>query len=215
MRTNNYCYEYPRPALTVDAFILAFIEGKIRILLIKRADEPYKDYWAFPGGFVDEGESAEVAMVRELYEETGLKDISFEQVYTATKPGRDPRGWNVSVVFLGFMPTLLQTARAGDDASDVSWFSLDSLPALAFDHSEIIEIGLDYIKKKMRFLWVTKLLLGEHFSQDEFLQIGIQLGLNKNHLLQRLNRFQRAGIIVGSSMKDQLQFDLEKLNKIF
>ena len=132
-----YKYPYPHPALTVDAFILNYSQKKLSLLLIQRRDDPYKGAWAFPGGFVDENEPVENAMERELKEETGLEINPLHQIYVASETGRDPRGWTVSVVFLGFSKGNNINIKPGDDAKAAQWFPLDSLPKLAFDHSDI------------------------------------------------------------------------------
>ena len=78
---NQYCYKYPRPALTTDQVIFGFGEGELRVLLIRRGNEPFKGKWALPGGFMDMDEDAETCARRELEEETGLKVVNFEQLY--------------------------------------------------------------------------------------------------------------------------------------
>jgi len=115
-------------------------ESKPEILLIKRGNDPFKGKWALPGGFVDENESLEVAAARELKEETGLNGILLTQMHAFGNPGRDPRGHTVSVVYVGYLPLDLE-AIAGDDAAEVAWFKLDSLPDLAFDHKGIAEMA--------------------------------------------------------------------------
>jgi len=128
--------EWPRPALTADVVLLA---GKVAasVLLIKRAHDPFAGSWALPGGFVDLGESAHDAALRELAEETGVVagQLSLLGVYDA--PGRDPRGWTVSVTYLARVDSEVP-AEGGDDASLAQWFALDTLPALAFDHATIV-----------------------------------------------------------------------------
>src|SRR5262249_8224333 len=133
----NYTYEYPRPALTVDVAIVTR-EARSRVLLIKRKKDPFAGSWALPGGFVDENERLADAARRELGEETGGAVARLGQLDTAGDPGRDPRGWTVSVVYLAQVdPTVLKPVAA-DDASEVGWFPLDALPALAFDHAMIL-----------------------------------------------------------------------------
>ncbi|MBN1952397.1 MAG: NUDIX hydrolase [Bacteroidales bacterium] len=145
MPEQTYQYPYPRPALTVDAVLFRYLGIRLQILLIKRGDEPFRDCWAFPGGFVEEGETVEEAVVREVEEETGVHVHNLEQVYTASKPGRDPRGWTVSVIFTGYISEGGDTLQAGDDAAEAVWHDLDQLPVLAFDHQEI----LDRVRKKI------------------------------------------------------------------
>ena len=120
----NYKYPYPRPALTVDAAVFTYTGNQVKVLLVKRADTPFKDHFAFPGGFVDENEKVEDAVRRELQEETGLTGIRLHQFYTASAPGRDPRGWTVSVIFYGFIPYRKAEVKAGSDAQDALWFGI-------------------------------------------------------------------------------------------
>lgn len=132
----KFRYAYPRPALTVDV-VLATRGVKPKVLLIRRKADPFAGTWALPGGFVDEGERLIDAARRELTEETGATAEDLEQLYTAGDPGRDPRGWTVSVVFLGRVRRA--KATAGDDAAAVGWFPLDDLPPTAFDHAMILD----------------------------------------------------------------------------
>ena len=137
-KAKKYSYDYPRPALTVDA-VLITREARPRVLLIQRKHDPFAGKWAFPGGFVDEGERLADAARRELEEETGLKVEDLEQLYTAGDPGRDPRGWTVSVVFLARVDADEVKPVAGDDAAAADWFPLDAPPELAFDHGMILQ----------------------------------------------------------------------------
>lgn len=133
----KFTYDYPRPALTVDAALVTR-EERPRVLLIQRAGEPFTGSWALPGGFVEENERLIDAASRELHEETGIRFTDLEQLYAAGDPGRDPRGWTVSVVFLARVEPDNLAAVAGDDAAAVKWFPLDRLPKLAFDHAKIL-----------------------------------------------------------------------------
>lgn len=135
--TARYIYPYARPALTVDV-VLVTREPQPRVLLIRRAREPFAGHWAFPGGFVDENEPLERAARRELQEETGLVDIAIEQIGTFGDPGRDPRGWTVSVVYLARVDADQLQPQAADDADATGWFLLVQPPPLAFDHAEIL-----------------------------------------------------------------------------
>jgi 8-oxo-dGTP diphosphatase len=138
MAAKKHTYEYPRPALTADVVLLSR-DAVPRVLLIRRAKDPFAGAWAFPGGFVDAGETPVEAARRELIEETGLAAPDLEQLYTAGDPGRDPRGWTVTVAFLGRVDRKKLKAKAADDASEARWFPLDGLPELAFDHAMILE----------------------------------------------------------------------------
>ena len=132
-----YVYVYPRPALTVDALVLAGENEAEKILLIRRGKEPYKGLWALPGGFVNMDEILEQAAIRELVEETGIRLESLEQFRVFDAIDRDPRYRTISVAFYAIIPEILPV-KGGDDASEAAWFSLAKLPPLAFDHGEII-----------------------------------------------------------------------------
>jgi 8-oxo-dGTP diphosphatase len=137
MRTSNIF-------VTVDAVVFRKQSAANEILLIRRKNEPFEDSWALPGGFVDDGEDLEDAAIRELEEETSVKVSNAEQLKAFGKPGRDPRHHTVSVAFMAFVPDNT-TAVAADDAKEIGWFRVDDLPALAFDHAEIIAFALTRI----------------------------------------------------------------------
>lgn len=132
-----FTYTYPRPSVTVDVAMVT-VEAVPRVLLIRRRHDPFAGRWALPGGFVDENERLIDAAQRELREETGLEHADLEQLHTFGDPGRDPRGWTVSVAYLARVAPSLLHPVAADDAEAVGWFSLTDLPSLAFDHAAIL-----------------------------------------------------------------------------
>ena len=121
------------PALTVDGVVLR----DDLVLLVKRQFPPFKGMWALPGGFVEYGETTEQAVLREIQEETGLKVQVASLLGVYSDPGRDPRGHTVSVVYI--LGELSGRVRAGDDAAEAQFFSINSLPDLAFDHEKILK----------------------------------------------------------------------------
>lgn len=126
--------------VTVDAVILRK-SGDFELLLIKRKNEPFKDCWALPGGFVDENEDLKTAAIRELEEETQIKVTDMQQIGAFGKPFRDPRGHMISVAYFGIVPENT-IAVAADDAKETGWFSVKDLPKLAFDHLDIVTLTL-------------------------------------------------------------------------
>ena len=136
-----YTYKYPRMLVTVD--IIVFLNNNI--LLIQRKNEPFKGFYALPGGFVEMNETLKEAASRELFEETGLKGIELTQLSAFDEVDRDPRDRNISIVFYGFTTNENSSILGGDDAENAQWISIDNLPKLAFDHNEIIE----YSKRKV------------------------------------------------------------------
>lgn len=135
--SRKFTYEYARPALTVDVVIVTR-EPRPRVLLIQRKEDPFAGQWAFPGGFVNENEKLADAARRELREETGSDVGEIEQLYTAGDPGRDPRGWTVTVAYLARVSPDQLKPVAADDADAVGWFPVDDPPPLAFDHAMIL-----------------------------------------------------------------------------
>jgi len=142
----QYCYDHPRPALTVDIVLFHRSGVDTEVLLIKRGREPFKGRWALPGGFVDEDESLEAAAARELREETGLRGIKLEQLAAFGDPGRDPRGHTVSVVFFGTVKNR-RAVIAADDAAEAEWHSASHPPKLAFDHRKILRMAMERLDR--------------------------------------------------------------------
>ena len=136
-KKKSFAYPYPRPSLTVDVALVTR-EARPRVLLIQRKADPFRGKWALPGGFVDENERLLDAARRELKEETGVEQADLEQLHTFGDPGRDPRGWTVSVAYLALVSADQLAPAAGDDAAAVDWYPLDRLPPLAFDHADIL-----------------------------------------------------------------------------
>lgn len=138
--------------VTVDAVVFAFFDGKAKLLLVNRKNEPYKGKWALPGGFVGIDEELEDAVARELAEETGLAGVRLEQMHTFGRCGRDPRGRQITVAFMGIAEKGLETIRVGDDAAQVGWFDIEELPEdMAFDHNEIAKLGKDVLKRVKKY----------------------------------------------------------------
>lgn len=143
----SYTYEYPRPAVTVDAAVFRSAGSGFEVLLIRRGNEPFRGMWALPGGFVNMDETLEEAIARELEEETSLENVELEQLHTFSAVNRDPRHRTISTVFYGIMNEVGMEARAGDDASEARWFSIGNLPSMAFDHDRVVEMAVKRILK--------------------------------------------------------------------
>ena len=132
----TYTYKYPRPAVTGDCIVITK-EVNAKVLLIQRADEPYKGCWAFPGGFLNMDETIEQCAIRELEEETGLKVYDVHQIGAYSKVDRDPRGRTLTVAYLAIIDNPI-SVLGQDDAAKAEWWPLSALPQLAFDHNDII-----------------------------------------------------------------------------
>lgn len=138
----EHTYPYPRPSVTVDMLIIVKSSENTSVLLIQRANPPFENSYALPGGFMDMEETLEEAAHRELKEETGLTIENLEELKTFSEPYRDPRGRTITVVFYAVLTGECPPIVAGDDAKGAKWFPINSLPELAFDHKEIIRYGL-------------------------------------------------------------------------
>lgn len=162
-----YEYEYPHPAVTVDVVIFTVRNDELKVLLIKRAQQPFIGSWALPGGFVDVEEGLVDAAKRELREETGVAAAYLEQLYTFGEPKRDPRERVISVAYYALMPSDALEIKAASDAEGVGWFSIDELPKLAFDHTEILDMALERLSAKLEYSTIAFQLMPEEFTMPE------------------------------------------------
>lgn len=165
MNEATFCYKYPHPAVTADCVIFGFDGAQLKVLLVRRGGEPFKGKWAFPGGFMNMNESIEECALRELREETGLKEAFMEQFRVFSKPDRDPRERVVTVAFLALIR--LQEVQGGDDADEAQWFALDDVPALAFDHDYILREAQRTLREKIHFEPIGFELLPEKFTMKQ------------------------------------------------
>lgn len=158
---------FDRPSVTVDIVIFSLVDEALKVLLIKRESPPYAQTWAIPGSFVKMDESLEEAAVRALADETGVEDVYTEQLYTFGKPGRDPRTRVITVAYFALVPHDAIHHKAGRDASETGWFAVAQLPALAFDHTEIVEYAYRRLRYKLEYSSVGFQLLPDVFTLTE------------------------------------------------
>ena len=170
----SYTYKYPRPAVTVDLVIFTIADNDLKVLLIRRASEPFKDCWALPGGYVEIDESLEKAAARELEEEAGVTEVYLEQLYTFGEPKRDPRGRTISVAYFALTDAAGQQIRAASDAADAQWHSVfgSKLKAkLAFDHKQILDYAVWRLRNKIEWTTVGYELLPKKFTLSELQRV--------------------------------------------
>ena len=138
----KYTYRFPRPMVTVDTVVFRHTKERLEVLVVDRGKSPFKGHAALPGGFVEMDEDLLDAAKRELFEETGLKNVKLEQLKAFGRPDRDPRGRTISVVFVGVAKRNTHAVRGGDDAVRAYWISARRPGPLAFDHNEILRTAL-------------------------------------------------------------------------
>ena len=162
---------YKLPSVTVDIVIFTIQDEELKVLLIKRGIEPFKDKWALPGGFVRIDESLEDSAKRELQEETGVKDVYLEQLFTFGDIKRDPRGRVITISYMALVNSDNIKLKATTDALETRWFTINKIPTLAFDHKKIFEYALKRLKWKFEYTSVAFSLLPREFALSQLQKI--------------------------------------------
>lgn len=163
---STFCYEYPRPALTVDCVVFGLDLEKLKVLLVQRDNEPFQHQWSLPGGFVRMEESLDECAKRVLLNKTGCKNIYFEQLYTFGTPDRDPRGRTISVAYYALVnssefPLDQDGSRSIGQAE---WFDIQNTRKLAFDHNQILSTALARLRAKITYQPIGFELLPKEFT---------------------------------------------------
>lgn len=153
--------------MTVDIVIFTLREGSLQVLLVKRGVPPFEGQYAIPGGFIREDESLEEAALRELHEETGVRNVFLEQLFTFGDPKRDPRGRVITAAYYALIASDKLSLVAGADAAEAQWFPASSVPPLAFDHKSILDYALERLRNKLEYTTVGFQLLAEKFTLGE------------------------------------------------
>jgi 8-oxo-dGTP diphosphatase len=164
----NYSYPYPHPALTTDIAVFTLREGRLCVLLIERAEEPYAGAWALPGGFLRMDETLDACARRELLEETGVEASILFPFANYSEPDRDPRERVISAAYLALMPFDQMSPRADSDAAAFQWAPLDGLPQLAFDHADIVDGAQKALRSRCEAFEILFGLLPAKFTLSAF-----------------------------------------------
>jgi 8-oxo-dGTP diphosphatase len=184
-----YTYEYPRSALTVDCVVFGLDERELKVMLIQRALAPFEGKWALPGGFVRLDETVAEAARRELEEETGLRDVFLEQLYTFSAVDRDPRERVVSVAHYALVNLRDHSVHAATDARAAAWFGVHDVPTLAFDHAEILQTALERLRGKLRYQPIGFELLPKKFTLSQLqrlYELVLERELDKRNFRKRV-----------------------------
>ena len=203
MMEENYVYKYPHPAVTTDCVIFGYDpKDGLSVLLVKRGLEPFKDCWAFPGGFISMDEDAETGARRELKEETGLDTTYVEQFGCFSEVNRDPRERVITIAFYALVRK--SEVKGGDDAAEANWFPVDNIPPLAFDHDRILRFALKTLKEKIHFIPIGFELLPEVFTMPQLYKLYksiLKVDFDRRNFA---NKMMKLGIVdqVGHRPKD-------------
>ena len=151
--------------MTTDCVIFGYDGKSLKVLLVERGIEPFKGYWAFPGGFLNMNEDALTGARRELKEETGLEKAFMEQFHTFSDVGRDPRGRVITIAYYALVK--ISEVKGGDDAARAEWFNLSDVPPLAFDHDRILRMATSRLRERIHFEPIGFELLPEIFTMPQ------------------------------------------------
>lgn len=211
---------------SIDCVLFGFDGKELKILLIERNEEPYKDWWALPGNIVGSDESLDQSAERILYELTGLSGIYMEQYYAFGDPGRHPQGRVITLAYYALI-------RLGGDkdliprisyAKQANWLSIKKLPKLAFDHQKIYDKGLEKIKRRINHQPIAFELLPEKFTLTQLQNVyELILGkkLDKRNFRKKITSF---GVLKELNEKQKgvsyraatlYRFDKRKYAKLF
>lgn len=160
-------HEYKNPSLAVDLVIFGYHDNTLSVLLLNRKEEPFKDCWTLPGGFLQMEETFLDTCSRILKTKTGMDDVFLEQLYSFDGPGRDPRGRVIAVGYYALINPSRFNIIAGSMANDVKWFDVHKMPKLGFDHQDIFQLALQRLKSKILYDPVGFELLDELFTITE------------------------------------------------
>jgi 8-oxo-dGTP diphosphatase len=198
MASKPYCYEYPRPALTVDAVVFGLRPAGLSVVLIERKHEPFAGRLALPGGFLEMDESAEAAARRELAEETGLNlKVPFRPLGFYDAPGRDPRGRTISLSFVALAGPGAEEPTGGDDAQAAVWQVLSALAPddLAFDHAVILADAIRLLHHLAEEGTPLLELLPGRFTRDESIAVFRGLGRDAHAAAAWRRRMATRGLV--------------------
>jgi len=154
-------------AFSVDNVIFGFKEDKLKVLLIKRRYEPFKNAWALPGGMIHPNEDLDAAPLRVLEELTGLDNVYLEQVHTFGKVDRHPRGRVITVAYYSLINIDKVEPKAAKSAEEVQWFDVKDLDYMPFDHMKILNACIAQLRSNVRIRPIGFELLPEKFTLSD------------------------------------------------
>ena len=158
---------FESPGVTVDLSIFTVNEEQLKVMLVRRAENPYLGFWSLPGGFLKIGESLDRAAQRVLSEKSGVDDVYMEQLYTFGEPKRDPRSRVITVAYIALIPWQSLPQPESDKVTDLTWSPVDHLPKLAFDHKAIVNYAVTRLRAKVSYSNIVYGLMPKQFRLSE------------------------------------------------
>ncbi len=158
---------FESPGVTDDLVLFTVNENHLKVMLVKRAEEPFRNDWSLPGGFIKVGESLDDAAQRVLIEKTAVSDVYMEQLYTFGEPKRDPRSRVITVAYIALIPWQSLPQPESDKVTDLTWLPVDHLPKLAFDHKEIVNYAVKRLRAKVSYSNIVYGLMPKQFRLSE------------------------------------------------
>ena len=170
MAINNVNFKETKThEVTVDVVIMTIVKDELKVLLVKRVNEPFKGRWSIPGGFIRLSENLDDAALRVLKEKTNVQNIYLEQLYTFGDPLRYPNSRVITCAYFALLRAedIELQIKNKEEVSEVQWHSVSNLPPLAFDHKEIIEYSLKRTRERLELCPVAFQLLPKKFTLTE------------------------------------------------
>ncbi len=159
------------PAITTNVVVFTLRDGELKVLLLRRGNEPFKGMWSLPGGHLQPDEDLDASAMRTLDEGTGVTGVYLEQLYTFGAPERDPRRRTIAVCYYALVPSERLQLRAALDAEGVGWFSLEEMPPLAFDHGEMVDVARQRLSAKLAYSTIALQFMPERFTLSELQEV--------------------------------------------
>ncbi|MGV8168620.1 MAG: NUDIX hydrolase [Candidatus Nanoarchaeia archaeon] len=211
----NLLENYPKPSVTVDVIIFTIVSKKLKVLLVKRTNSPYKDLWAIPGGFIDLKDSLDDSAGLKLEEKTGVRDVYLEQLYTFGEPKRDPRGRVITVTYYALV-NYDRIKVVKKQNHDAEWFDVTELPKLGFDHEKILNYAIQRLKWKFEYTPAAFSLLPDIFTLSqlqELYEIVFQAEFDKRNFRKKilsLNILTEKGLMKDVSFRPPMTYSLKE-----
>jgi len=218
--------DFDRPSTAVDSVIYSVFDDELHVLIVKRANHPFRDYWSLVGGYVDLQNDTDLidTAMRKLIEKTGVKTPYLEQFNTIGNKTRDPRGWSITTVYFALLPVDSITLEAGHGAQDIKWAKLTNgkvKEKLAFDHDAILKACTKRLRDKVLYTSLPIHLMPEKFTLNglqRVYEIIIDNKIDHKSFRRRLlnaDILEETGEMQKTGRRPAMLYKLKKSNETF